>query len=172
MITHDQVIALGVLTRTHGCAGELQCRLDHDCWPEDGVDFVVLDMDAILTPFRVEDWRYKGADSLLLTLSGYDSEADVASLVQHRVYLLRRDLTADEDDLDVLTWQDLCGYTVSLPAPDGTCHTVGTISEVDESTLNTLAVLDNGRLLPLHEDLILALDEQQHTLTLNIAEPL
>ena len=43
---------------------------------------------------------------------------------------------------------------------------LGVIASVDESTANTLIELDNGTLLPLHDDFIVSLDDEKLTLTL------
>lgn len=43
---------------------------------------------------------------------------------------------------------------------------LGTIAAVDESTANMLLELDNGTLLPLHEDFIVSLDDETLTLKL------
>ena len=59
-----------------------------------------------------------------------------------------------------MTWQDLTGYTVE----DDEAGRVGVIDNIDESTINTLATLDNGRLVPLHEDFIIDIDEAARVL--------
>ena len=41
---------------------------------------------------------------------------------------------------------------------------IGVIAEVDESTINTVATLEDGRMIPLHEDFITDIDEAAHVL--------
>ena len=41
---------------------------------------------------------------------------------------------------------------------------VGVIAEVDESTINTVATLEDGRMMPLHEDFIVEIDEAARVL--------
>jgi len=41
---------------------------------------------------------------------------------------------------------------------------VGVIATVDESTINTLATLEDGRMMPLHEDFITDIDMEAHEL--------
>ena len=43
---------------------------------------------------------------------------------------------------------------------------------VDESTINTLLEMEDGRLLPIHEDLIRHIDDQQHVLYVSLPEGL
>jgi 16S rRNA processing protein RimM len=77
-------------------------------------------------------------------------------------FVLRSDVQDEEDGL--MTWQDLVGYTVE----DDEAGTIGQIADVDESTINTLAILEDGRMMPLHEDFILEIDEQAQILRVHL----
>ena len=99
--------------------------------------FVFVKRDGLFVPFR--------------------SEA-IASLMGEEIWLKRSDIQEEEDGL--LTWQDLVGFTIE----DDENGTVGTIEAIDESTINTLATLSDGRMMPLHEDFILEIDEEQRVL--------
>lgn len=99
--------------------------------------FVFVKRDGLFVPFR--------------------SEA-IASLMGEEIWLKRSDIQEEEDGL--LTWQDLVGYTIE----DAETGTVGTIEAIDESTINTLATLSDGRMVPLHEDFILEIDEEKRVL--------
>ena len=72
--------------------------------------------------------------------------------------MLRTDIAEEADGL--MTWQDLVGYTIE----DDEAGSIGTIDEIDESTINTLATLQDGRMVPLHEDFIIEIDEEAHVL--------
>lgn len=99
--------------------------------------FVFVKRDGLFVPFR--------------------SEA-IASLMGEEIWVKRSDIQEEEDGL--LTWQDLVGFTIE----DDENGTVGTIEAIDESTINTLATLSDGRMVPLHEDFILEIDEEQRVL--------
>lgn len=62
------------------------------------------------------------------------------------------------------TEDDLVGFTV-IDTEQGT---LGTIAAVDTSTANTLIELADGRLLPLHEDFVEAIDDEAGVLTLTL----
>lgn len=167
MIQQSEVIEIGRMSRPHGKAGEVQLTLSNDLWDE-GVSskdelFVALNIDSILVPFHVLEWRGKGMDSVILRLRGVESEEQAARLTGKQVYLFRRDCTAADSDDELLTWQDLVGYAVT--ASDG--QSLGIIAAVDETTINTLAELTDGTLIPLHEDLIINLDTETHALQIN-----
>ena len=160
MINLGEVISIGTIRRTHGAHGELQCHATNSLWENADAEFMILSLDAILVPFRVEDWRTKGAEDLILRLKGIDTEQAALRLVGAEAYMLRRDIVQDEDS-ELITWQDLVGRTLT----DTEQGTLGTIRSVDETTANTLVELADGRLLPLHEDFIVSIDDAQVTVT-------
>ena len=166
MIQANELIRIGTMRRPHGKSGELQCQMDNDYWNEAEADFLILLLDGIFVPFRVEDWRGKGADSLIFRLKGVDTEVKALRLVNAEAYMLRRDLNEEAEEM--MTWQDLTGYEVLNSE-----HVVqGRAAAVDESTINTLLELEDGRLLPVHEDLIIEIDEPQKRIILDLPEGL
>ena len=104
-------------------------------------EFLFVQRDGLFVPFR---------------------SRDIASLMGEEIWLLRSDIQEEDDGL--LTWQDLVGYTVI----DDEAGTVGLIDNIDESTINTLATLEDGRLIPLHEDFITDIDEQARELHVHL----
>lgn len=98
--------------------------------------FVFVQRDGLFVPFRSER---------------------IAELIGEEGFLLRSDVQEDGDS--ELTWQDLVGYMV---VDEG--REVGRIAEVDESTINTVATLEDGRMMPLHEDFITEIDESARVL--------
>ena len=160
MITTEQVISIGHITRTHGKRGEIQCLTTNEYWDNAEATFLILSIDNILVPFRVLDWRSKGSDSLIFQLDRITDEQSALPLIGCQAYMLASDLS-EEDEL-LPTWQSLTGYRV-LDTDQGE---LGTIIHVDESTINTLITLDNDQLLPLHEDFIIDIDQANKLLTI------
>ena len=106
--------------------------------------FVFVRRDGLFVPFRSED---------------------ISELMGEEGFVLRSDIQEEEDGL--MTWQDLVGYTIMDQQANSEWTKIGVITEVDESTINTLATLEDGRMLPLHEDFILEIDEDAHELRVN-----
>ena len=104
-------------------------------------EFIFVKRDGLLVPFRSEQ---------------------VSELIGEEAFVLRSDV--QEEGEEMLTWQDLVGYTIMDEGDDGAWTEIGVIAAVDESTINTLATLEDGRLVPLHEDFILDIDEDAHVL--------
>ncbi len=91
----------------------------------------------------------------------YRSE-NISELIGLEGFVLRSDVQDGEDD--ALTWQDLVGYTIR----DAETGIIGEIADIDESTINTLATLTDGRMLPLHEDFILDIDTDERIVHVNL----
>lgn len=166
MISEQEIVHIGRLQRTHGTNGELQCRMENTWWEDNDATFIVLNVDEIFVPFRVTDWRTKGSEDILLTLQGVDSEQRALRFVGCDAYMLRTDLP--EDTEEPLNIESLIGYTLC----DTQHGTIGIITAVDTSTMNTLLQLDNGAILPLHEDFITEADEEGKKLTVRIPDGL
>ena len=160
MITNEQVISIGRITRTHGKRGEIQCQTSNEYWDNADATFLILSINNILVPFRVLNWRGKGSDSLIFQLDHINDEQSAQQLIGYQAYMLASDLS-EEDEL-LPTWQSLTGYRV-LDTDQGE---LGTIIHVDESTINTLITLDNDLLIPLHEDFIIDIDQENKLLTI------
>lgn len=146
----DQLVAIGYIRKAHGTTGEVQCQLNNDLFIDADSDFIILELDAIKVPFRVLDWRCKGND-VLLQLKGVDSERAANRLIGAPAFIEY----TETEGTHALTWQDLNGLRVV----DDEQGDLGLVQNVDESTANTLLFLDNGRVLPIHEDFIVAIDE-------------
>jgi 16S rRNA processing protein RimM len=157
MITTDQVISIGRITRTHGKRGEIQCLTSNEYWDNADATFLIVNINNILVPFRVLDWRGKGSDSLIFQLDRITDEQTALPLIGCQAYMLASDLSKEDEILP--TWQSLMGYEVV----DTDQGTLGKVAEIDETTINTLITLDNGQLIPIHEDFILDIkaDEKQ-----------
>lgn len=102
--------------------------------------FVFVKRDGLFVPFRSEQ---------------------IAELVREEGFVLRSDVQEEGDG--TLTWQDLVGYTIE---DEG--KVVGKIAQVDESTINTLAILEDERMIPLHEDFIVEIDEDARVIRVQL----
>ena len=160
MITNEQVISIGRLTRTHGKRGELQCLMSNEYWDNADATFLILKLDNILVPFRVLDWRGKGSDSLIFQLDNITDEQEAQRLIGTEAFMLLSDMNQEDEMMP--TWQSLVGYRVM----DTDQGELGTVDQVDETTINTLITLSDGRLIPIHEDFIIDINAEDKLLTI------
>ena len=160
MISNEDVISIGKITRTHGKRGEVQCLMENEYWDNADATFLILSIDNILVPFRVLDWRGKGSDSQIFQLDRFTDELQAQQLVGYHAYMLKSDISEENEILP--TWQSLKGYRV-LDTDQGE---LGIITDVDETTINTLITLNNNQLIPLHEDFIIDINAEDKQLTI------
>jgi 16S rRNA processing protein RimM len=160
MISNEEVISIGKITRTHGKRGEVQCLMENEYWDNADATFLILSIDNILVPFRVLDWRGKGSDSLIFQLDRITDEQQAQQLIGHQAYMLKSDISEENEILP--TWQSLKGYRV-LDTDQGE---LGIITDVDETTINTLITLNNTQLIPLHEDFIIDIQQEKKQITI------
>ena len=160
MITAQQVISIGKITRTHGKRGEMQCLMSNEYWDNADASFLILKLDNILVPFRVLDWRGKGSDSLIFQLDHIEDEQQAQRLVGTEAFMLVTDMNQEDEVMP--TWQSLVGYRVM----DTDQGELGTVDQVDETTINTLITLSDGRLIPIHEDFIVDINAEDKLLTI------
>ena len=102
-------------------------------------EFVFVQRDSLFVPFR---------------------SSEIASLMGEEVWVLKSEVETEEDEM---AWVDFEGWTV---VEDDV--TLGKIVRVDDSTMNIFAELEDGRMLPLHEDFIVEIDEEARVLRVRL----
>lgn len=170
MITLQELLPIGHFSKPHGKVGEIACALDNDnlatVLESTMPSFVVLCLDNIFVPFSIVQIRGKNADTALFSLEDVNTEEKAQRLCSAPAYLLRRELPDDFEE--ELTYGDLIGFKVSTTSG----KELGTITDIDDSTINTLISLNNGLILPLHDDFIVEADAAAQTLLLDLPEGL
>ena len=169
MIKKEDVFKIGLFTKPHGIKGEIGLMTSSDVFDDSEDLYIVCDMDGILVPFFVEDYRYKTDNVILLKLKNVDDEQAAREFSNREVFY---PLDKMEDDLiGDITWDSFIGYQVV----DEAIGELGAITDVDESTINVLLQINHkGKeiLLPAAEELILSSDHENKTLTVSVPEGL
>lgn len=166
MLRKKDFTYFGKFMKPHGTKGEIglwsdKLTLDDDC------DFVAADIDGILVPFFFEYKRTKNSDTLIVKIERMNSADKVRMLTNREVYIPREWVT----ESDNYSW----GYFRGFTAEDVTHGHLGEIIDVDDSTINTLFVIDcNGDelLVPVQEEFITEIDHEQQTITFNLPQGL
>lgn len=102
-------------------------------------EFVFVQRDGLFVPFRSEN---------------------IADIKGEEGFVLRSDIATKEDEM---AWVDFEGWTLQ----EGD-QTIGKIVLVDDSTMNIFAELEDGRMIPLHEDFITEIDEDAKLLRVHL----
>ena len=162
MITADQLTVIGALGRTHGNHGEL-LLLTHNDYDDFHPTFIIVLQDNIFVPFRLLAQQRRNSSEYIVRLLGIDSEPSAAALCGKKAYCRKCEMPASDGDADA----DISGYELY----DGERH-VGTINYLDDSTANALFVLQDGTLVPAHEDLITEVDHNKRHIICQLPEGL
>lgn len=166
MLRKEDFILLGKFLKPHGTKGEIALQsegfsLDESC------DFVACDIDGILVPFFFEEVRTKGHDTFILKMERMESNEEVRFLTNRNAYIPREWIEESEE----LTWS----YFFGFKAIDEVAGPIGEITDIDDSTINMLFVVEhNGEelLIPAQEELITGIDHDKREITFKLPEGL
>lgn len=165
MIKEQEVYRIGVIGKAHGVKGELSIQIDDDVFDRVDAEYLVLKLDGIFVPFFMEEYRFKSDSVALVKFEGVDTQERARELTGVEVYFPRE--LAEQDEEAELSYAALVGYTL---IDNNSGKPVGTIAYVDEQTINIMFELEDGRLIPASEELIVDVDQKNRTITLDIPE--
>ncbi len=166
MIKQEEVYKIGRLGKAHGVKGEVSFQFDDDVFDRVDADYLILDIDGILVPFFMEEYRFRNDSLCLVKFCDVDTQQRASELTGCDVYFPRT-LTDDTDDIPSLS--SLVGFTIFDAS---TRQTIGRISSIDDQTANILFELEDGQLIPANDDLVDDIDMEQQQITMNIPEGL
>ena len=163
MIKSEEVYKIGRIGKAHGVKGEVTIQLADDVFDRVDADYLVLDIDSILVPFFMEEYRFRTDSVVLMKFEGVDTQERARELTGIDVYFPHA--LAEQSEDDELSYAQLVGYSV-INAAVG--KAVGEIAYVDEQTINIMFELTDGTLLPASEELIQEVDTTERTVKLLI----
>ncbi len=170
MIKRESVYKIGCIGKPHGIDGEVSFHFDDDVFDRTDADFLILDIDGILVPFFMDEYRFKSGGTALIRFTDIDSQERARSLTGCDVYFPRGH---SGDDTAPLSLAAAVGFHV-IDSTSGT--TVGEITGVDDSTINTLFCLrtpgGDDILVPARGELITAIDTEGRTVTMQLPDGL
>ena len=142
MIRKEEVYKIGRLGKAHGVKGEVSFMFDDDVFDRVDADYLVLDVDGILVPFFIEEYRFRSDSTALVKFEDVDTQERARELTNCDVYF---PLSLTDDDSEALSLAVLVGFSI-VDAQTGAV--VGSIADIDDSTANILFELSDGRLIP------------------------
>lgn len=166
MIKQEEVYRIGRLGKAHGIKGEVSLQFDDDVFDRVDAEYLVLDVEGILVPFFMEEYRFRSDTVALVKFCDVDTQQRASELTGCDVYFPRA--LADEDEEHV-SYAMLVGFNI---VDVRTGNKVGTIAAIDDATVNLLFELEDGRLIPASDDLISDIDMNQGEIRMNIPEGL
>ncbi len=166
MLKKEDFTYFGKFLKPHGTKGEIGLSGDNFTLGDD-CDYVAADIDGILVPFFFEYSKKKNNDTLIVKIERMESAEEVRFLTNHDVYIPREWV----EDCDNLSWSYFRGFT----AEESNMGLLGKIADVDDSTINTLFIVEhNGKelLIPAQEEFIAEIDHNARTIKFELPEGL
>ena len=164
VIKREEVYKIGKLGKTHGVSGELSFLFEDDVFDSVDADYLILDIDGILVPFFIEAYRFKTDSNAIIKFEGIDTQDRAREFTGSDVYFPRE---FNDDENNTLSWAAIVGFDI---IDASTAKTVGKIAAVDDSTINILFELEDGKLIPASEELITDVDKHQKTITIDLPQ--
>ena len=165
MIKQEEVYKIGILGKPHGVRGEIQFRFTDDVFDQCDAEYLVLNIDGILVPFFIEEYRFRSEEMVLI-----NTEKQARELTGTTVYFPR---AVAEENKDELSWAQIVGFNL---LDNKTGKIVGKIISVDDSTINLLfetkTETDNILLIPANENLITGINKARQTIAMEIPDGL
>jgi 16S rRNA processing protein RimM len=169
MILKDEVFPIGQITKPHGVSGEMAFNFTSDVFDTEEIPFIILEIQGILVPFFIEEYRFKSNSTGLIKLDGIKTEEQVKSLSGLTIFIPKKYL---DKVVDAEIEQD---YFTGFSLVDNEKGLLGIISEVDQTTENVLFVIpkdDDELLIPAGEEYISEIDHEKKIIYLNLPEGL
>lgn len=170
MIRPEEVYCIGKFTRTHGVQGEMAMSFTDDVFDRTDCPYLVCSMDGILVPFFIEEYRFKSDNVALIKFERIDTNEAASIFTNKEVYFPKS--YAEEAEDGEYSWQ----YFIGFDTEDKVHGHLGELVDVDESTVNTLFVVErpDGKeiLIPAQEAFIEDIDHDKRLIKFNLPDGL
>ena len=166
MIRQEEVFKIGRLGKTHGVKGELTMQFDDDVFDRVEADYLVVDVEGILVPFFIEEYRFRSDSTVIVKFEGIDTQERAREMTNCDVFFPLA-LTGDDEAAPSLLM--LVGFDL-IEATTG--KMIGKIADIDDQTANLLFELEDGTLIPAHDELIESIDPKKRQIVMTLPEGL
>lgn len=170
MIRPEEVYCIGKFTRTHGVQGEMSLSFTDDVFDRVDCPYLVCSMDGILVPFFIEEYRFKSNSVALIKFERIDTSEAASIFTNKEVYFPKAYAEQAEDG--EYSWQ----YFIGFKTEDAEHGYLGELVDIDESTVNTLFIVErpNGEELfvPAQEAFITDINHETRLITFNLPDGL
>ena len=162
-------ILLGRITKINGHEGAVTVKLEKTFTENiPHPESVFLEIDGRPVPFFISGYEYSGADILKLSFDGYESIEKVSEFTGCRIFLTSGGAGRHEPD-DLL---NLIGYEVLVHNDTLLGIITHVIKNPGQWLLNTVTPLKKEILIPLHDDLIISIDDNKKIIVMDIPDGL
>ena len=162
MIRRDEVYKIGKLGKPHGVKGEITFAITDDVFDRVDAEYLVLDIDGILVPFYLEEYRFKNDENVLVKFEDIDTQEQARNYTGCEVFFPRH---LSDSDGENMTWAEIIGFQL-VDAVTG--KVVGTLNLLFEVTTPE----GDDILIPASNDLIEEVSAEKKEIRMAIPEGL
>lgn len=165
MIKKEETYPIGHISKPHGLKGEVLFCFDDDIFDRVDCPYLIIEIDGILVPFFLEEYRFKSDSTALLKFEDIDTAEKAQPILGSTVYFENKYI--EEGDVEDVSLSYFIGFTIKDPKGNA----IGIIRSIDNQTENWLFVVEPIRaqteqemigmakgqdyvLIPAHEDFI------------------
>jgi len=170
-IPKNNCVKVGFIQKPHGIHGELVIRFQEEYYETlEECPTLFLEIDHLLVPFFIAEQglRFKSGESVITQLDWVDTDKKAKALCGMSVYIDQNDVVESELEMSA---HALIGFMLI----DEELGVIGEIDQVHDYSGNVLLSVEyQGKeaLVPLNEDLIVSIDEDNREIVLSIPEGL
>jgi 16S rRNA processing protein RimM len=167
MIRQEDVYQIGRMGKAHGLKGEINFQFTDDVWDRADCDYIICQVDGILVPFFIEEYRFRSDSTAIMKLEDIDTLEATQMLVNSPVFIEKK--YQEELDDDEVSLHYFIGFQM-LDGDNGT--PIGTITDIDDKTDNWLFIVtrpDGSEvLIPAHEEFIAEIRQEEKTMVMDL----
>ena len=167
MIRPEDVYQIGRMGKAHGLKGEINFQFTDDVWDRTDSDYIICEVDGILVPFFIEEYRFRSDSTAIMKLEDIDSIEAAQMLVNCNVFFEKKyqeELGEDEVSLH---------YFIGFKMVDGdNDQEIGTITDIDDNTDNWLFIEERPDgsevMIPAHEEFITEIKQEEKLMIMDL----
>ena len=167
MIRPEDVYQIGRMGKAHGLKGEINFQFTDDVWDRADCDYIICEVEGILVPFFIEEYRFRSDSTAIMKLEDIDTLEATQMLVNSPVFIEKK--YQEELDDDEVSLHYFIGFQM-LDGDNGT--PIGTITDIDDKTDNWLFIVTrpdgNEVLIPAHEEFIAEIRQEEKTMVMDL----
>jgi len=170
MINKEKSLLLGTISKPHGTRGAVLLWLRNI--KADDIrkrDSAFVEIDGWLVPFFIESFKISSAESVIIKFEGIDDETKARGITGNAVYVSPAQVKSKRESSG--EFQELTGYQV-FDSKLGFVGIAGEIADIANNPL--LKVTREGKefLIPIHEDIILEVNDKVKEIKIDAPEGL
>lgn len=166
MIHHSDVYKIGTITKAHGLRGEVVFNFTDDIFDTVDADYLIIEVDGILVPFFISEYRFRSDSSALMKFDDIDSVEQAQQIIGCDVFFENsKAVEANEEEMSL-------HYFIGFRMLEEKEGVIGVITDIDDQTDNWLFVVErkNGdeALVPAHDAFIVDINHEERTITMDL----